>query len=133
MNRTHKHTMRKDANGKWIKNENELNLIRDYLRSLPPGSEVTVYYETPEEKKSLAQLRYIHNIIAEISSHTGQSFDVIKDIIKYKTGIKDEDDTYKSFGYYTKKEMTFAIHEAISLANFVGITVEIQIDLLNSD
>lgn len=131
--KTYVHTIKKNPEGKWIKNPQQLMEIKEFLKNLPPGTEINIFYETPSEKKTLAQLRYIHSIINEISINTGQPFDTIKDIIKYKTGIKQEDDTYKSFADYTKDEMIHAIYEAIELANFVGVNIEIISDLLKKD
>lgn len=111
--------------GKWIKDPVETEMLSKYLRHQPDGTEVVVTYEVKDDPKTNNQLRLIHFYIDEICNHVGEKHETIKDIIKYKLKLYDEDGELKSFKDYTKKELSQAILETISLADFLDVMLPI--------
>ncbi len=95
------------------KDETGYNMFRDHL---PEGTLVEIYMDIQTDDGSLAQLAKIHAMIRQLSSHTGDSFEDMKLIIKKRAGLcieKELDGSRflycKSLGKCNKEELSHVI------------------------
>ena len=87
-----------------------------FKTSIPEGSLVETYMEIQSDDGTLAQLAKIHAMIRDLCSHTGDTFEDMKLIIKKRAGIcveKELDGTRflycKSLGDCSKQELSLVI------------------------
>jgi len=93
--------------------ETKYKMFRD---NLPEGTLVEVYMDIQSDNGSLAQLAKIHAMIRQLCTHTGDSFEDMKLIIKKRAGLcieKELDGSRflycKSFADVSKEELSLTI------------------------
>ena len=103
---------------------------KHFTADMPDNTLVEVYMSIQSDDGSLAQLAKIHAMIRDICSHTGDSFEDMKLIVKKRAGLcieKELDGTRflycKSFGDCSKQELSLAI-QAIQE---IGILLELPL------
>jgi hypothetical protein len=62
----------------------------DFVKAIPDFTECHLYLETVSGYISNAELKKIHAMIREIANESGHSFNEIKDLVKYKSGLITE-------------------------------------------
>ena len=97
--------------------------LEAFLKELPEGAKVEVTYEVTHSKVSYAQLSKLHKCIRIIASHTGHSFDEIKDIVKMKAGLYSDKTKLKSFADLSKDEISLAITTVMELGQELGLSL----------
>lgn len=107
------------------KDQSKYNLFKD---SVPEDCLVETYMEIQTDDGSLAQLAKIHAMIRDLCSHTGDTFEDMKFIIKKRAGLcieKELDGSRflycKSLGDCSKQELSLviqAIQEVSHLLEF---------------
>ena len=93
--------------------ETKYKMFRD---NLPEGTLVEVYMDIQSDNGSLAQLAKIHAMIRQLCTHTGDSFEDMKLIVKKRAGLcieKELDGSRflycKSFADVSKEELSLTI------------------------
>ena len=107
------------------KDQSKYNLFKD---NIPEDCLVETYMEIQTDDGSLAQLAKIHAMIRDLCSHTGDTFEDMKFIIKKRAGLcieKELDGSRflycKSLGDCSKQELSLviqAIQEVSHLLEF---------------
>ena len=104
-------------------------VYKNLLDSLEEGQEIEVFASMVASRKgTLAQINKVHKCIRDLASHTGETFENIKLIIKEKSGlmiISNEDSTVveKSFADCTSEELNLAIQAAIVIGEQAGVNL----------
>ena len=95
------------------KDEEKYKLFKE---SIPEGTLVETYMEIVSDDGSLAQLAKIHAMIKQLCTHTGDTFEDMKLIIKKRSGLCIEKEldgsTFlycKSLGNASKQELSLVI------------------------
>ena len=98
-------------------------IYNNFIKELPEGSKVEVFYSVSGSKGSNAQLAKIHVMIRELADQLGYSFPEMKLVIKRKAGLcfnGDGQEYCKSFAECDKKEMSSVIQTIIDCGDIVG-------------
>jgi hypothetical protein len=96
--------------------------MKDFLKKLQEGDKIEAYLAKSEGTDgTLAQLAKVHACIKELARFTGNRFQEIKNVIKYKAGLIDvHTGDLRSFGDCSKGELSDAIQTCIDIGNEIG-------------
>lgn len=102
-------------------------LYESFIRGIKPGTKVEVYMNLMEENdRSLGQLSKIHAMCRRLATHTGESLEEVKRMVKIKaglyrvTGTSDHQIELLSFGEASKDQISFAIQSCMEMGVIVG-------------
>ena len=94
-----------------------------FVKDLPEGSKVEVFYSVSGPKGSNAQLAKVYVMLRELAAEIGYSLEEMKLIVKRKSGLcfnRDGQEYCKSFGECDKQEMSTVIQTIIDCGDEVG-------------
>jgi len=101
-----------------------------FVQNLPEGHKIEMYMEAQSDDGTLTQLAKIHAMIRELSSHTGDTFEDMKLIIKRRAGLciekEIEGDHFlycKSFGKCSKEELSLVIETIIVIGHSIDYPI----------
>jgi hypothetical protein len=97
----------------------ETNKLSNYIKNLEEGQKIEVTYQEIQESHSVGQLAKVHACIDELSKYLGYEREELKDMVKHKAGLINEDCTYKSFAECSKEELSRAIEAVIKIGEAV--------------
>lgn len=105
--------------------DTKLGLMKQkaFFEQLKEGDKVELTYEVIHSKVSYAQLSKLHKCIRIIASHTGHSFDEIKQIVKVKSGLYTDMSKVKSFADLSRDEINLAINTVIQIGEDLGLSL----------
>jgi hypothetical protein len=124
--------------GKYVKRNGVLQQISSaqskqmelYVSKIPEGSIVECFYEVQHEDGTLPQLAKLHVIIRQLATHTGETVENMKILVKDKAGLciarevaGKEYFLAKSFGECSKEELSLAIQAAMEIGEQVNFLV----------
>ena len=95
-------------------------LLKEYLKALPDGAEIEIFISTVSAKASKAQIAKVHANIRQLSNELGYTIDEVKDLVKKKAHLINDEGKLKSFADCTRDELSRAIEETISMGDFTG-------------
>ncbi len=98
-------------------------ILKHYVDNIEEGAIVKVTYED-FSSGSYAQISKLQACIREISKYLGYSVDEVKDIVKHKANLYNENGTFKSFADCSKEELSQAIDCLMKLGDQVGFPLE---------
>lgn len=101
-----------------------------FVSRIPEGSIVECFYEVQHDDGTLPQLAKLHVMIRQLATHTGESVENLKLLVKDKAGLciarevsGKEYFLAKSFGECSKEELSLAIQAAIEIGEQVNFLV----------
>lgn len=101
--------------------------IDHFVSNLTEGDIVEVTFQEKEAHASKAQLAKLYACVTELSKYLGYTREEIKNLVKEKVEIYNEDDPtkgYKSFSGYSKEELMQAIDAILQIGQEVGFPME---------
>lgn len=112
--------------GKIVIDTGQQLLLDLFLKQLVKEDDALfITYEVEDENDhSYAQISKIHASIRELAMFTGEDFEAMKITLKREIGLYEPaSDKLKSFGKYSKKELSEAIRIVIEWGNVAGINL----------
>ena len=98
-----------------------------FVSDIPDGSIVEFFYELQHDDGTLPQLAKLHVMIKELATHTGETAENMKLLVKDRAGLciarevsGKEYFLAKSFGECSKDELSLAIQAAIEIGESIG-------------
>jgi hypothetical protein len=89
---------------------------------------MSVETEGNEVENKLSHLAKVHAMIHNLADEIGYSFNDLKKIIKYNSGLyyydENQEETLMSFGDCSNFQLRKAIFCCYDIANFIGMTLE---------
>jgi hypothetical protein len=125
-------------NGKLIKKKGRLEFaslalskqFELFVSKVEEGQIVEFFYEATHDDGTLPQLAKLHVIIKHLSTHTGETVENMKLLVKDKAGLcisrevaGKEYFLAKSFGDCSRDELSLAIQAAMEIGELVGFIV----------
>lgn len=130
--------MNHHLNGKLIKKDGRLEFatlstskqFELFVSNVQEGQIVEFFYEATHDDGTLPQLAKLHVMIKHLATHTGETVEDMKLLVKDKAGLcisrqvsGKEYFLAKSFGDCSKEELSLAIQAAMEIGEVVGFTV----------
>lgn len=130
--------MSQHLNGKLIKKNGKLEFsslalskqFELFVSKVEEGQIVEFFYEATHDDGTLPQLAKLHVMIKHLSTHTGETVENMKLLVKDKAGLclsrevaGKEYFLAKSFGDCSKDELSLAIQAATEIGELVGCLV----------
>lgn len=115
---------------KWVKENKEIKIVnelgqarlREFVKTLEEGQELSVTYEVVNSTGSYGQLAKVHKCIRELAGFTGDTFEDMKLQVKIRSGLCTGNDC-KSFADCSTDELSLAIQAAIEIGDLVGFNL----------
>jgi hypothetical protein len=98
--------------------------LQNYLKNVEEGATIQVTYEEQSTDGTYAQISKLQACTRELANHLGYSHEELKDMVKLKTGLYDENGDLKSFAECSKEELSLAIQTALQLGEQVDFPLE---------
>ena len=88
------------------------------------NDKIFITYEVETDDHSYAQVSKVHASIRELAVYTGEDFEKMKENVKIEMGLFEPgNDKLKSFGDYSKKELSEAIRIVVKWGDMVGLNL----------
>lgn len=104
----------------------DLTIYQKFIDEIPEGMKLDMFISAYTDDGTLAQLAKVHAGLREIATHTGESVEDLKVLIKKRIGLlfNNQEDFYmKSYSDYSKEELSKAIEEVTRLGEELGVIV----------
>jgi hypothetical protein len=98
--------------------------LQNYLKNVEEGATIQVTYEELGTDGTYAQISKLQACTRELANHLGYSHEEIKDMVKLKAGLSNEDGELKSFADCSKEELSLAIQTALQLGEQVDFPLQ---------
>lgn len=101
--------------------EGQLFMYNAFVSTMEEGQQASVFLDAFSETGTNAQKAKIHACIRKLSQETGESFEMMKLVIKKKAGLINGEDV-KSFGDCSVEELALvieALNEAGKMMNII--------------
>jgi hypothetical protein len=111
--------------GKLVIDDGQQLLFDLFLKQMvKDGDTLFITYEVETDDHSYAQVSKIHASIRELAISTGEDFEEMKIIVKREMGLFEPGtDKLKSFGKYSKTELSEAIRLVIKWGDIAGLNL----------
>ena len=99
---------------------------KPFVAELKEGTEVHMFLEANEKNSNLSQLAKIHKCIRELASHTGESFEGMKLVVKKKSGLlfQTSDKMVEiSFADCSSSDINLAVQACVEMGDQAGINL----------
>ena len=96
-------------------------LYNAFLNTMEEGQQASVFLDAYSETGTNAQKAKIHACIRKLSQETGESFEMMKLVIKKKAGLINGEDI-KSFGDCSVEELSLVIEAINEAGRMMNIT-----------
>ena len=98
--------------------------LQNYLKNVDEGALIQVTYEEQSTDGTYAQISKLQACTRELANHLGYSHMEVKDMVKVRAGLYNNEGDIKSFGECTKEELSLAIQFALDLAEQVDFPLQ---------
>jgi hypothetical protein len=98
--------------------------LANYLKNVEEGALIQVTYEEQSTDGTYAQISKLQACTRELANYLGYSHEEVKDMIKLKAGLQNNDGHLKSFANCSKEELSLAIQTALELGDQVDFPLQ---------
>jgi hypothetical protein len=115
----------KMENGKLVpKRDIDKYTLQNYLKNVEEGATIQVTYEEQSTDGTYAQISKLQACTRELANYLGYSHEEVKDMVKLRAGLSNENGELKSFADCSKEELSLAIQTALQLGEQVDFPLE---------
>jgi hypothetical protein len=98
--------------------------LQNYLKNVEEGATIQVTYEEQSTEGTYAQISKLQACTRELANHLGYSHEEVKDMVKVRAGLYNNEGDIKSFAECTKEELSLAIQVALELGEQVDFPLQ---------
>jgi hypothetical protein len=98
--------------------------LQNYLKNVEEGVTIQVTYEEQSTDGTYAQISKLQACTRELANYLGYSHEEVKDMIKLKARLQNDDGDLKSFADCSKEELSLAIQTALELGDQVDFPLQ---------
>jgi len=98
--------------------------LANYVKNIEEGATIQVTYEEQSTEGTYAQISKLQACTRELANHLGYSHEEVKDMVKVRAGLYNNEGDIKSFAECTKEELSLAIQVALELGEQVDFPLQ---------
>ena len=98
--------------------------LRNYVANVEEGATIQVTYEEQSTDGTYAQISKLQACTRELANYLGYKHEEVKDMIKLKAGLYNDEGDLRSFADCSKEELSLAIQTALELGDQVDFPLQ---------